>query len=108
VSEGAPWVQAIDDYERRDIRVDGQPISDHAVFRSSGLHNATLLHTGYLDEVNRSKGKVAQNLRIATAEVATADPERRGVALVNLARSNLSAGRPEAALSCCLEALKRA
>jgi glycosyltransferase involved in cell wall biosynthesis len=73
--------------------------------RQAILETASLRHTGYLRSTWAAKDKTERNLRIAAAEVAGAGGEDRGLSLLNLARSNFTAGHMEACLRYCGEAL---
>jgi len=74
--------------------------------RQGVLEAAYLRHTGYLEQTWRSKDKTERNLRIAAAEVAAGGGEHRGLSLLNLGRSNFTAGRMEPALDYCDQTLE--
>lgn len=60
-----------------------------------------IVHTGYLDSVMAERSKAERNLRLAKAEVASADGWDAGLSLVSLGRSHLVAGQLEDAITCC-------
>jgi GT2 family glycosyltransferase/tetratricopeptide (TPR) repeat protein len=74
--------------------------------RQAMLETAFIRHTGYLDQTWKSKDKTERNLRIATAGVADADGENKGLSLLNLARSNFTAGHMEQAIGYSGEVLE--
>ncbi|MDA8280855.1 MAG: glycosyltransferase [Actinomycetota bacterium] len=76
-----------------------------------GIHQAVLeagriRHTGYLDQVMRTRKKSDRNLRVATQEAAESEGWQRGFALTSLGRSYLTAQRIEEAIAPSLEALE--
>ncbi len=78
---------------------------DHRGIQQATLEAARIRHTGYLDEVMRTRNKTERNLRVAQAEVAESDGWERGFSLTSLGRAYLTAGRFEEAFDNCREAL---
>ena len=80
---------------------------DHSLIMQAELETgAWIRHTGYLDEVLKNRNKAERNLRVAQAEVDSADGMDKGYSLVSLGRSLLLSGQAEEALSKITEALQ--
>ena len=79
----------------------------HGGIHQAILETARIRHTGYLDVVMRARNKSERNLRVAEREVAEAAGWHRGFSLTSLGRANLTAGRVDASISYCTEALEQ-
>lgn len=77
-----------------------------AIVQAELTDGAWIRHAGYLDAALLGRNKAERNIRLAQAEVESADSWDRGYSLTSLGRSLILAGRIEEGLARLIEALE--